>query len=411
MDKRAYDPILQAAAKLSPSLTLPPEANDKASALALLEAIKKGKHPLTREGVVVAGPDMPTTKVKFAPEYDVLVKNVFKALTKAGPDRAGGFTYADPSAPDKELGRVGSGMTRDMAIRMLKHPQDFEGTIARVKAQERFPSGALRAPRLIGPHFDKVAAGTEYGIGALERLVDHIKPPDVDADIYRQLMPQRLNLARNILAGNRATMNLKPIPPIKAHPMNKPAVANGTSTAPVNEERKNQLVKALLNKTSQVVELPPPPPALIQSINRGAAKFVNKYPQFQHKDVADFLTNTAFTESSGGKTSANIFQIKKPAIEELKRLKHPIKGPVRKLSAADQAYNAMLYDYLRSRVLYQKNADQMVKNLINSTSPNASANQFRLWKNIHNTKADVNGVYQTWLRGMAEKAAYLRGVK
>jgi hypothetical protein len=57
-----------------------------------------------------------------------------------------------PSAPSKTVGRVGSGFSHETLADMLHSPKDYEGRIARIKAQEQYPSGAYRAPRFISLH-------------------------------------------------------------------------------------------------------------------------------------------------------------------------------------------------------------------------------------------------------------------
>lgn len=129
--------------------TLPEEARTYEDAVRLLEQIQSGNHPLTREGMVVH----PTAggspkKIKFRPEQDVYVREVFPGEGKYEGVGAGGFRYSDtPEGPI--LGRVGSGLSDDLRRALIANPEQFLGRIARVAAQERFPSGALRAPSLV----------------------------------------------------------------------------------------------------------------------------------------------------------------------------------------------------------------------------------------------------------------------
>ena len=136
--------------------TEPPYAYDKKEKQDMVEAIKAGKNKLTREGVVGAliGGGKPA-KVKFGlPESDVIVKRVFKADTKSGAPRAGGFEYALPKDPAKVVGKIGSGFSHPTLVNMLAHPAEYVGRTARIKAQEQFPSGAFRAPSFIDLHQD-----------------------------------------------------------------------------------------------------------------------------------------------------------------------------------------------------------------------------------------------------------------
>ena len=134
-----------------------PVETDSQKALKLFRQIKAGKHPTTREGVVVTSLDQPgaiPAKAKFGQEYDVHIKDVFPAVTKGKP-RAGGFSYSlEPGGP--EVGKVGTGFSHNTLVDMLANPETYKGRIARVNAQEQFPSGALRAPvnKFIALHED-----------------------------------------------------------------------------------------------------------------------------------------------------------------------------------------------------------------------------------------------------------------
>jgi len=134
-------------------LSVPPLETDPDRAKRLFERIKSGKHPLTREGVVatpLAGGK--PSKVKFRPEYDVMIRNIFPAVTKGEP-RAGGFDY---SLPGKKgiAGKVGTGFSHKTLKEMLKSPELYTGRTARILSEGQFPSGAYRAPSFISMHED-----------------------------------------------------------------------------------------------------------------------------------------------------------------------------------------------------------------------------------------------------------------
>ncbi|NCC45271.1 MAG: hypothetical protein EOM18_17185, partial [Clostridia bacterium] len=57
----------------------------------LIEKIKQGRHPLTSEGIVAYPERGNPKKMKFRPEADVIIRDIFKADTKKGK-RAGGFS-------------------------------------------------------------------------------------------------------------------------------------------------------------------------------------------------------------------------------------------------------------------------------------------------------------------------------
>lgn len=134
--------------------TEPPYAYTPEEKMKMWEDIKSGKNPLTREGVVgfPAAGGTPA-KAVVTPEYDVVVRNIFPAVTKSGDKRAGGFGYSLPGRKDV-VGKVGTGFTHEVLKDMIKNPDKYIGRTARVTAKEQFPSGALRAPSYSALHED-----------------------------------------------------------------------------------------------------------------------------------------------------------------------------------------------------------------------------------------------------------------
>ena len=120
----------------------------------LWDEIRSGKYPLTHEGIV-AWPRKggKPTKVKLYSEHDVHVKDIFPGEKRLAGVAAGGFRYAlKPKGP--VVGEVGTGFTEETRRQMWERPKEFIGRIARIRAQERFPSGAFRAPSFIALHED-----------------------------------------------------------------------------------------------------------------------------------------------------------------------------------------------------------------------------------------------------------------
>lgn len=120
----------------------------------LWDDIRSGKYPLTHEGVV-AWPRKggKPTKVKLYKEHDVHVKEIFPGEGRLAGVGAGGFRYAlKPGG--SIVGEVGTGFSEEVRRQMHEHPEEFVGRIARIKAQEQFPSGAYRAPAFIALHED-----------------------------------------------------------------------------------------------------------------------------------------------------------------------------------------------------------------------------------------------------------------
>lgn len=125
---------------------LPPVTGEAAKRL--VEKIRAGKYPLTREGVVWQLPGKQPVKSKNIDDFDVIIRDIFPADTKGEP-RAGGFMYSYPGS-DRIVGRVGTGFSHAMLKDMLANPQNYIGQTARVHSQEQLArSLALRAPAFI----------------------------------------------------------------------------------------------------------------------------------------------------------------------------------------------------------------------------------------------------------------------
>ncbi len=122
----------------------------------MVEDIRQGKLPETREGVIVWDLEQGTnpTKAKFTKEHDVYVRDFFSGEGKYKGKGVGGFYFSH--TPDGAIvGRVGTGLSDEQRIDMHKHPENYKGMVARVKAQQQYHSGALRAPAMLGWHLDK----------------------------------------------------------------------------------------------------------------------------------------------------------------------------------------------------------------------------------------------------------------
>jgi hypothetical protein len=134
---------------------LPETARDPEAAKALWEKITSGQHPRTSEGIIgwplEAGKK--PVKVKTYPESDVWVRNVFPGEGKLKDTAAGGFEYSlSPEGP--VVGKVGTGFTEATRREMWEDPESWQGRMARIRSQERFPSGAHRAPSFLSLHED-----------------------------------------------------------------------------------------------------------------------------------------------------------------------------------------------------------------------------------------------------------------
>ena len=129
-------------------------ASDKQQAKALWDRIRGGKHELTNEGAVYYPRTGIPIKSKLMDDYDVHVSGVFPGEGKYKDQAAGGFEYStEPGGP--VAGRVGTGLSDELRQQLWADPDSFIGRVAKVQAQEQFPSGALRAPAFKDWHLDK----------------------------------------------------------------------------------------------------------------------------------------------------------------------------------------------------------------------------------------------------------------
>lgn len=126
----------------------PEEAKTPKQSADLFANIRAGVHPLTKEGIVIHPPQGTMTKIKNVEEADVKIHSLFPGTGRL-KGSYGGFYYPDKKG--QPLGKVGTGLS-DQTRRDL--PQ-YVGRTARVRYQEKFKSGKLRAPSLIAIHENK----------------------------------------------------------------------------------------------------------------------------------------------------------------------------------------------------------------------------------------------------------------
>lgn len=136
-------------------LIKPEYADTPEKKISLLKKIKTGKHKLTDEGIVIwkTKPKAPV-KVKFKKEYDVYIREIFPIESPVKKNMAGGFWYSY-TPHGRIVGKVGTGFTDKDRRDMWRNPEKWIGRVAVVEAQEKFPSGALRAPSFKLVHMDK----------------------------------------------------------------------------------------------------------------------------------------------------------------------------------------------------------------------------------------------------------------
>lgn len=144
--------ILDDLSKQIPGLSVMPTVYDEAGKIKLKKQIGQHKHLLTREGIVER--DVATgaaIKGKDEEPHDVFIREIYSG-TK--PGEAGGFRFSYTET-GPIVGNVGSGFDRSDRQKMLRHPERWVGRVAKVMAQQKLPSGALRMPIFHGFHESK----------------------------------------------------------------------------------------------------------------------------------------------------------------------------------------------------------------------------------------------------------------
>lgn len=129
--------VKQYSGKLIVPEDVPPEQGHE-----LFRKIRSGKHPLTKEGVIIRRPDDRPIKIKNMTEANVKIAGVFPGKGKYS-NISGGFTYSDKSG--KLIGKVGTGLSDETRKELHK----YVGRTARIRHQGKYESGAYRAPSLV----------------------------------------------------------------------------------------------------------------------------------------------------------------------------------------------------------------------------------------------------------------------
>jgi hypothetical protein len=117
--------------------TLPEEATTPKEALRLHHRIRQGKHPLTREGIIIHPPTGKMIKVKNTKEANVEITGTFPGKGKFN-NIPGGFTYG-------KGGKVGTGFSDETRSKLAQ----YIGRTARIRHQGQYETGKYRAPSFI----------------------------------------------------------------------------------------------------------------------------------------------------------------------------------------------------------------------------------------------------------------------
>jgi hypothetical protein len=125
--------------------------------LKLWEKIRSGRHDTTQEGVVIHPAEGVPAKIKKLEEHDTLIHSFVPGKGRLAGKGIGAIRYTFEPGQDV-VGEVGTGISDRLRREMHEDPAAFIGRVARVRAQGAFPSGALRAPALLGLHEDYPSA-------------------------------------------------------------------------------------------------------------------------------------------------------------------------------------------------------------------------------------------------------------
>ena len=130
-----------------------PQVEGREAIQGLWDQIAGGRHELTGEGLVLHPPTGRPMKAKLGGEHDVVATGVFPGKGRRAQS-VGGLTYAHPDRPGHTVGRVGSGFSDESLRQIAADPESYIGRTARLKAQEKYRTGALRAPVFLAWHED-----------------------------------------------------------------------------------------------------------------------------------------------------------------------------------------------------------------------------------------------------------------
>lgn len=145
--------VLEEVQRKVPRLKLPPMAKTPAQKTRLLSRIQAGKEPITQEGIISWHKDSPRpTKAKFRPDVDAEVVGVTEGKGKH-EGRIGALKVRLPGRSG--VTHVGTGLSDKLRTEISEDPKAFIGRAAKVRTQQVFSSGKMRAPSFAGFHIEK----------------------------------------------------------------------------------------------------------------------------------------------------------------------------------------------------------------------------------------------------------------
>jgi len=148
--------LIERAVSIAPDVfTVPPEATSPQEARKLLQQVISGKLPLSREGVVFSRAEEPPAKYKKTTgERDVIIHSFTPGKGRLAGKGIGAIRYVLYPGQKEPVGEVGTGLSDELRRELYEHPEQYIGRVAVIEAQEQYPSGAFRAPRLLKIHPD-----------------------------------------------------------------------------------------------------------------------------------------------------------------------------------------------------------------------------------------------------------------
>jgi len=149
--------FLETLCSMVPELELPYYAVEKNDKARLADDMKAGKIKESKEGIVAwkldSGGSRDATKLKVKKDYDVVIEDMFHE--KGDRPLAGGFFYSLLGKPGEITGKVGTGFSHVEKEDILKNfEKNWKGRVAKLKADDQYSSGALRAPSFVSLHPD-----------------------------------------------------------------------------------------------------------------------------------------------------------------------------------------------------------------------------------------------------------------
>jgi len=150
VEKSPYEEKLKMMKEVSekiPELEMPPMAYTQQEKMKLKDDVLSGKHPLTREGIVVyKTKEAVPYKSKSNEDFDVLITGVFSASpgSKYEGNAIGGFVGIPENSKTKI--RIGSGLSDELRREAYLNPNHFIGLWAKVTGHQQYRSGKLRVP-------------------------------------------------------------------------------------------------------------------------------------------------------------------------------------------------------------------------------------------------------------------------